>query len=66
MPVSASGDRLARSSKARRSSSSQSMSSGANVTRPAASAAFGVERALVLEDAGDALGLAQEARSGGA
>jgi hypothetical protein len=34
MPVSASGDRLARSSSAMRTSSSQSMSSGAAVTRP--------------------------------
>ena len=39
MPVSASGERLARSSIARRTSSSQSMSSGAKVTRPASSAA---------------------------
>ena len=38
-PVSASGDRLARSSMARRISSSQSSSSGATVTRPSSSAA---------------------------
>ena len=38
MPVSASGDRLARSSMAMRTSSAQSMSSGAKVTRPSSSA----------------------------
>ena len=38
MPVSASGEKLARSSRERRTSSSQSRSSGAKVTRPAASA----------------------------
>ena len=43
MPVSASGERLARSSMARRTSSSQSISSGAKVTRPAASAVGRVE-----------------------
>src|SRR5882724_4833565 len=39
MPVSASGENAARSSSAMRTSSSQSMSSGAKVTRPASSAA---------------------------
>ena len=38
MPVSASGESDARSSSAMRISSSQSMSSGATVTRPSASA----------------------------
>ena len=38
-PVSASGDRLARSSSAMRISSAQSMSSGVAVTRPSADAA---------------------------
>ena len=44
MPVSASGDRLARSSSARRISSSQSMSSGVSVTRPSSSACVGAQR----------------------
>src|SRR5262249_38333552 len=41
IPVSASGERLVRSSMARRSSSSQSRSSGATVTRPSSIAASG-------------------------
>ena len=39
MPVSASGEKPARSSMASRTSSSQSMSSGVKVTRPSSSAA---------------------------
>ena len=48
MPVSASGEKAARSSIAMRTSSSQSMSSGVNVTSPASAAAAAVE---VLADA---------------
>ena len=47
MPVSASGDSAARLSIARRTSSSQSISSGAKVTRPASSASCGIERPVV-------------------
>ena len=45
MPVSASGERLARSSSAMRTSSSQSRSSGAKVTRPSVERVGRVERA---------------------
>ena len=67
MPVSASGDRLARSSMARRISSSQSSSSGATVTRPsvsAASASSGLPDALAA--ASMRRGVAAEARLRGA
>ena len=43
MPVSASGEKLARSSRKTRISSSQSMSSSAKVTRPSSAARLGVE-----------------------
>ena len=52
MPVSASGDRLARSSMAMRTSSSQSMSSGVEVTSPSFLRFCGIKHLILFGQQG--------------